>query len=95
MTSRALEIGALSRPFHYLERSVTVNTVIYGRCTGVSRNQNFRNTTIRAEKSGPNFGVFRILPATDPVGDLRQCVVVFRQYFQNYPPIHSAREWTP
>ena len=36
MTSRALKMYALARPFHYLERSVTVNTVIYGRCTGIT-----------------------------------------------------------
>ena len=51
-------------PFHYLERPLTVNTVVYGRCTGVLRNRHLRNgdcftrpkTTFMGSWSSPSWG---------------------------------------
>ena len=69
-TLRALETKALSLPFHYLERNATVNTVIYGRCTGILRNRNFRNSEILPTKTA--------LPWVGRAGDPVTGVVVDR-----------------
>ena len=50
---------ALARPFHYLERSVPVNTVIYGRCTGITEIATSEIAKNPNENSDPNSVVLR------------------------------------
>ena len=69
-TTPAVKNERARRLFHYLERAVTVNTVIYGRCTGALGNRHSRNTEIPEGEVAPASVCQAGVLATGFIGDL-------------------------